>query len=61
MLHTVFVELHPFNDRQCNRDLLAFCQRVNESQVRLSDGRLLMFSVKEPRRPMVHGQQSRIA
>ena len=58
---TVSVELHPFNDRQYNRDLLALCQRVNERQVRLPDGRLLMFSVKETCRPILHGQQRPIA
>jgi hypothetical protein len=60
-LHTVSVALHPFNDRQYNRDLLALCQRVNERQVRLPDGRLLVFSVKEICRPILHGQQRRIA
>ena len=60
-LHTVSVALHPFNDRQYNRDLLALCQRVNERQVRLPDGRLLVFSVKETCRPILHGQQRRIA
>jgi hypothetical protein len=60
-LHTVSVELHPFNDRQYNRDLLALCQRVNERQVRFPDGRLLLFSVKETCRPILHGQQRRIA
>ncbi len=59
--HTVSVELHPFNDRQYNRDLMALCQRVNERQVRLPDGRLLVFSVMETRRPILHGQKRRIA
>lgn len=44
-LHTVSVELHPCNERQ----------------VRLPDGRLLVFSVKETCRPILHGQQRRIA
>jgi hypothetical protein len=44
-LHTVSVALHPFNDRQYNRDLLALCQRVNERQVRLPDGRLLVDTI----------------
>jgi hypothetical protein len=60
-LHAVSVELHPFNDRQYNRDLLALCQRVNERQVRLPDGQLLVFSVKETCRPILHGQQRSIA
>lgn len=59
--HTVSVELHPFNDRQYNRDLMALCQRVNERQVRLPDGRLLVFSVMETRRPILHGQKRLIA
>ena len=59
--HTVSVELRPFNDRQYNRDLLALCQRVNERQVRLPDGRLLVFSVKEACRPILHGQKRLIA
>jgi hypothetical protein len=59
--HTVSVELRFFNDRQYNSDLLALCQRVNEQQVRLPDGRLLVFSVKQICRLILHGQQKRIA
>jgi hypothetical protein len=59
--HTVSVELHLFNDRQYNRDLITLCQRVNEQQVRLPDGRLLVVSVKETSRPILHGQKRRIA
>ncbi len=59
--HTISVELHPFNDRQYNRDLMALCQRVNERQVRLPDGRLLVFSVMETHRPILHGQKRLIA
>ena len=32
-----------FNNRQLNRDLLAVCQRVNELQPKLPDGRLLIL------------------
>jgi hypothetical protein len=39
----VSVELRPFNNRQLNRDLLTVCQRVNEVQPRLPDGRLLIL------------------
>jgi hypothetical protein len=39
----VSVELRLFNNRQLNRDLLAVCQRVNEVQPRLPDGRLLIL------------------
>jgi len=56
--HTVSVELHPFNDRQYNRDLLALCQRVNERQVRLPDGRLLVCSVKEACHRILHEQKN---
>jgi hypothetical protein len=40
---TVHVDLRPFNNRQLTRDLLAVCQRVNEIQPRLPDGRLLIL------------------
>lgn len=60
-LRTVSVVLRPFNDRQYNRDLVILCQRVNERQTRLPDGRLLLFSVKEPCRPILHGQKRLIA
>ena len=33
MLHTVSVELRPFNDRQYNRDLIALCQRATSTLV----------------------------
>ena len=59
--HTVSVELRPFNDRQYNRDLITLCQHVNERQIRLPDGRLLVFSVKEVCRPILHGQKRLIA
>jgi hypothetical protein len=39
----VHVELRPFNNRQLTRDLIAVCQRVNELQPRLPDGRLLIL------------------
>jgi hypothetical protein len=39
----VQVEVRPFNNRQLNRDLLAICQRVNELQPKLPDGRLLIL------------------
>ncbi len=39
----VQVEVRPFNNRQLNRDLLAVCQRVNELQPKLPDGRLLIL------------------
>ena len=39
----VHVALRPFNNRQLTRDLLVVCQRVNEIQPRLPDGRLLIL------------------
>jgi hypothetical protein len=39
----VQVEVRPFNNRQLTRDLLAVCQRVNELQPQLPDGRLLIL------------------
>lgn len=37
------VFLRPFNDRQLNRDLDTLCERVNQAQLRLPDGRFLEF------------------
>ena len=59
--HAVSVELRPFNDRRYNGDLSVFCQRVNDKQSHLPDGRLLQFSVKESARPILHGQQRLLA
>jgi hypothetical protein len=44
----VHVDLRPFNNRQLNRDLLAVCQRVNELQLTLPDGRLLILHAPSP-------------
>jgi len=52
--HTVSVQLRPFHDRQYNRDLSLLCQRVNEKQLHLPDGRLLLFSLQEVARPILH-------
>ncbi len=59
--HIVSVELRPFNDRQYNGDLSILCQRVNEKQPRLPDGRLLQFSVRGPSLPILHGQKQLVA
>ena len=40
---SVHVHLHPFNNRQLTRDLLIVCQRVNEIQPCLPDGRHLIL------------------
>jgi hypothetical protein len=52
----VSVQLRPFHDRHYNRDLLLLCQRVNDKQLYLPDGRLLLFSV-EIARPILHQQR----
>ncbi len=54
---TVSVQLRPFNDRQYHRDLSLLCQRVNEKQLHLPDGRLLLFQVQERSRPILHQHQ----
>jgi hypothetical protein len=58
---TVLVQLRPFNDRQYNRDLSLLCQRVNEKQLHLPDGRLLLFSIQESTCPILHQQHRLIA
>jgi len=45
----VHLDLRPFNNRQLTRDLLAVCQRVNEIQPRLPDGRLLILHAPSSR------------
>jgi hypothetical protein len=55
--HMVSVQLRPFHDRQYNRDLSLLCQRVNEKQLHLPDGRLLLFSLQEMACPILHQQQ----
>jgi hypothetical protein len=52
---TVSVQLHFFNDRRYNRDLSLLCQRVNEKQLHLPDGRLLLFSLQKSC-PILHQQ-----
>ena len=59
--HTVEVALRPFNDRQYNRDLHLLCQRVNQKQPHLPDGRLLTFSVASRSHPILDLQQRCIA
>jgi hypothetical protein len=54
--HVVSVQLRPFNDRQYNRDLSLLCQQVNEKQLHLPDGRLLLFQLQEMARPILHQQ-----
>jgi hypothetical protein len=59
--HTVSVSLRPFNDRQYNRDLHLLCQRVNQKQPHLPDGRLLQFSVLSSFSLILNGQNLLIA
>ena len=59
--HTVSVSLRPFNDRQYNRDLHLLCQRVNQKQPHLPDGRLLQFSVLSSVSLILNGQTLLIA
>ncbi|HWS84148.1 MAG TPA: hypothetical protein VN207_07785, partial [Ktedonobacteraceae bacterium] len=59
--HTVSVSLRPFNDRQYNRDLHLLCQRVNQKQPHLPDGRLLQFSVLSAGRLILNGHTLQIA
>jgi hypothetical protein len=44
----VHIDLRPFNNRQLTRDLLAVCQRVNEIQPQLPDGRPLILHAPSP-------------
>ena len=37
--HTVSVQLRPFHDRQYSRNLSLLCQRVNEKQLHLPNGK----------------------
>jgi len=58
---TVDVELRPFHDRQYNRDLSLLCQRVNQKQPHLPDGRLLRFSLRTASRSSLDGQMPLLA
>jgi hypothetical protein len=57
--HAVSVQLHPFHNRHYNRDLSLLCHRLNEKQLHLPDGRLLLFSLPKIARPTLH-QQARL-
>jgi hypothetical protein len=59
--HTISVSLRPFNDRQYNRDLHLLCQRVNQKQLHLPDGRLLTFSVLPSACPILNGHTLLVA
>lgn len=46
----VLVTLRPFNDRALNRDLVQFCQLVNQAHLCLPEGKLLMFRIPDSSR-----------
>jgi len=46
---TIQVQLHPFNDRALNRDLMELCERVNQASLCLPDGRVLSFTTRSTR------------
>jgi hypothetical protein len=50
---TVSVTFRPFNDRQLNEDLTILCQRVSKAAPHLPDGRRLLFTVGNIRRPIL--------
>jgi hypothetical protein len=45
------VKLHPFNDRELNRDLQELCAKVAARPPRLPDGRRLIFEIHPKHRP----------
>jgi len=49
----VSVTFRPFNDRQLNEDLTILCQRVSKAPPHLPDGRQLLFTVGNMRRPIL--------
>jgi len=58
---TVCVELHPFNDRQYNRELVMLCERVNTAAPQLPDGRRLLFQVRDMPCPVLYVQKRQVA
>jgi hypothetical protein len=57
----VRVEVHPFNDRALNRDLIDLCAQVERTQPHLPDGRRLLFTVAATPRPILKLQQLVVA
>jgi len=49
----VSVTFRPFNDRHLNEDLAILCQRVSKAAPHLPDGRRLLFTVGNIRRPIL--------
>jgi len=58
---TVSVTFRPFNDRQLNEDLTILCERVNKAAPHLPDGRRLLFTVGNIRRPILDQYKRRVA
>ena len=58
---TVAVELKPFNDRTLNRDLGMLCTKVAQGQLRLADGRRLLFRVQGASLPCLDAQERAVA
>ena len=57
----VCVGFRPFNDRHLNEDLTILCERVSKTAPRLPDGRHLLFTVGNIRRPILDQQKRRVA
>jgi hypothetical protein len=58
---TVEVELKPFNDRALNRDVEMLCMKVVQGELRLPDGRLLLFRVQGASLPCLDTQEREVA
>ncbi len=57
----VEVELKRFNDRALNRDLEILCAKVAQEQLRLPDGRRLLFRVQGSGILHLDAQEKRVA
>jgi hypothetical protein len=58
---TVEVELKRFNDRALNRDLEILCTKVAQRELRLPDGRRLLFRVQGASLPCLDAQEQAVA
>lgn len=47
--------------RQYNGDLMTLCESVNQADLRLPDGRRLLFAIKGVSRPILDVQKRRVA
>jgi hypothetical protein len=59
--NAVSVTFRPFNDRQLNEDLTSLCERVSKAAPHLPDGRHLLFTVGNFRRPILDQYKRRVA